>query len=83
MQEKESIMIVWCELKIPSLGITVRHHSASLVMPNSNLRDGIFIPHLTTITDSYKVDKKAMIRNRHNRIPHPAFNTKRERDTYN
>ena len=25
-----------------------------------------------------KVDKKAMIRNRYNRIPHPALNTKRE-----
>ena len=24
-----------------------------------------------------------MIRNRYNRIPHPALNTKRERDTYN
>ena len=32
---------------------------------------------------SNKVDKKAMIRNRYNRIPHPALNTKRERDTYN
>ena len=28
MQDKESIMVVWCKLKIPSLGITVRHHSA-------------------------------------------------------
>ena len=35
MQEKESIMVVWCELKILSLGITVQHHSASLMMPNS------------------------------------------------
>ena len=25
MQEKESVMVVRCELKIPSLGITVRH----------------------------------------------------------
>ena len=24
-----------------------------------------------------------MVRNRYNRIPHPALNTKRERDTYN
>ena len=32
MQEKESIMVLRCELKIPSLWITVRHHSASLVM---------------------------------------------------
>ena len=30
-----------------------------------------------------KVDKKAMIRNRYNRIPHPVLNTERERDTYN
>ena len=50
MQEKESIMVVRCELKIPSLGITVRHHSASLVMPNSYPRDGIFNLQLTTIT---------------------------------
>ena len=30
-----------------------------------------------------KVDKKAMIRNRYNRIPNPALNTKWERDTHN
>ena len=30
-----------------------------------------------------EVDKKAMIRNRNNRIPHPALKTKRERDTHN
>ena len=29
MQEKEFIRAVRCELKIPSLGITVRHHEAS------------------------------------------------------
>ena len=45
MQEKESIMVVRCELKIPSLGMTVRHHSAS--------RDGIFNSHVTAIKDSY------------------------------
>ena len=28
MQEKESIMVVWCGYKNPSLWITVRHHSA-------------------------------------------------------
>ena len=27
-----------------------------------------------------KVDKKAMIRSRYNRVPHPTLNTKRERD---
>ena len=32
--------------------VTVWHHSASLVMPNSYLRDGIFNPHLTNIKDS-------------------------------
>ena len=46
-------MAVWCKLKILSLWITVRHHAASLVMPNSYPRDGIFNPHLTTIKDSY------------------------------
>ena len=35
MQKKKSIMVVWCELKIPSLGITVGHDSESLMMPNS------------------------------------------------
>ena len=32
---------------------------------------------------NHKVDKKGMIRNRYNRIPYPALNTKREKDTYN
>ena len=53
MQEKESIMAVRCKLKIPSLGITVWHHSASLVMPNSYPHDGIFSQHLMTSKDSY------------------------------
>ena len=55
MQEKESIMVVRCESKIPSLEITVRLHSASLVMPSSYPRVGIFSPHLTTIKDSYSL----------------------------
>ena len=55
MQEKESVMSVRCELKIPSLGITVRYHSASLVMLNNFPRDRIFNPHLTTIKDSYSL----------------------------
>ena len=46
-------MVVRCELKIPSLGITVRHHSACLVMPNSYPRDGIFNTHPTTNKASY------------------------------
>ena len=48
-------MAVWCELKIPSLGITVRHLSASLMMPDSYPRDRIFSLYLTTIKDSYSL----------------------------
>ena len=33
--------------------ITVRHHWASLVMPNSYPSNGIFNPHLTPMKDSY------------------------------
>ena len=53
MQEKESVMVVRFKLKIPSLGITVRHHTASLLMSNSYPCDGIFNPNLTIIKDSY------------------------------
>ena len=53
MQEKESIMVAPCKLKSLSLVITVRHHSASLVMPDTYPRDGICNPHLKTIKDSY------------------------------
>ena len=49
MQEKEPIMVVLCKLKVPSLRITVRHHSASLTMLNSYSRDRIFNPQLTAI----------------------------------
>ena len=37
MQEKESLMVVWWEFKILSVGITVRHHVASLMMPIKQL----------------------------------------------
>ena len=53
MQEKEPIMVVWSKLKVPSLRITVRHHSTSLVMLNSYRRDRIFNPQLTAIKNSY------------------------------
>ena len=33
--------------------VTVRHHEACLVMPNSYPSDRIFNLHLTTITDSF------------------------------
>ena len=52
MQDKRSLMAVRCELKFMSLFITVWHRLASLVMPNSYPRDGIFNLHLTTINDS-------------------------------
>ena len=35
--------------------VTVRNHSASLVMPNSYPIDGIFNQHLTSIKDSYNL----------------------------
>ena len=43
MQEKEPAMFVRSELKISSLGIIVRNHSASLVTPNNYPHDGIII----------------------------------------
>ena len=52
MQEKESIMVLRCKLKIPSL-VTIRHHSASLVMPNSYPHNGIINQHLTTIAEIF------------------------------
>ena len=42
MQEKESIMVVWCKLKVPSLKIAIRHHSASLAMLKSYRRSQPF-----------------------------------------
>ena len=39
--------------------------------------------HSRTIVRREKVDEKAMIRNRHNRILHPALDTKREGNTNN
>ena len=53
MQEKESIMVVRCRLKILSLGITVRHHSAKLMVHNSDPWDRFFYLYLTTMIDSY------------------------------
>ena len=55
MQEKVSIMGVWCGWKNLSLGITVRHHSASLVMPISDPRDRFFYPHHTPMIDTYSL----------------------------
>ena len=42
MHEKEFILVVWCELKIPSVRITVRHHEACEL---KILSLGITVPH--------------------------------------
>ena len=60
MQEKESIMAVGCKLKIPSLRINVRHHLASLVIPNSYPRDRIFNSHPRAIKDSYSMHHQSV-----------------------
>ena len=47
-----------CEGRIEkntSLGITVCHHSANLMMPNGDPRDGLFYPTLTLLIDSYSL----------------------------
>ena len=44
--------------KNPSLAITVRYHSANLVMPISDPRDRIPYPHLTLLRDTYSSDQK-------------------------
>ena len=41
----------------PSLGITICHDSASLVMPNGDPRDGFFYPTLKLMIDSYSLGK--------------------------
>ena len=53
MQENEPIMIIRCKLKVPSLRITVWHHSASLAMLNIYRRDRIFNPQPTAIKNTY------------------------------
>ena len=52
MKEKVSVMGAWCGQKNSSLGITVRHRGASLVMPISDPRDRFFYPDQTTVIDT-------------------------------
>ena len=52
-QEKESIIRVRVGKKNPSLWITNCQHSARLVIPNGDLRDGYFYPILTLMIDSF------------------------------
>ena len=44
------------------LGITVCHHSASLVMPNGDPQGGFFYPTLTLMIDSYSPLRKETFR---------------------
>ena len=55
IQEKKSIMGVRGRVKNPFLGITVRHQSASIVVPNSYPRNGFFSVHLALMKDSYNL----------------------------
>ena len=55
MQGNVSIMDVWRGWKNLLLGVTVRHHSASLVMPISDPRDRFFYPHHTSMKNSYSL----------------------------
>ena len=52
-------MVVRYRLKIPSLWMTVQHHSAQslfgITQPNIYPRDRIFSWHFTTIKDSYNL----------------------------
>ena len=50
-----SCMHWYVRKKYPSLAITDCHHSASLVMPISDPRDGIFYPTLTLMMNSYNL----------------------------
>ena len=53
VQEKESVMGVRGTQKNLSLAITVWHHSASLMMPDSDPQNGFFYLPLTPILDPY------------------------------
>ena len=62
-QEKESIIHVRYKKNL-SLGITICHHSASLVMPNGDPRDVFLYPTLKLIIDSYDTVYKGLDNNR-------------------
>ena len=57
-----------------SLSIIILIKTFDLI-PNMSIFDG-------RVQFPFSVDKKAMNRNRYNRIPHPALKFKRERETY-
>ena len=54
VSKKKNLLFVWgWDRKKPSLAITVCHNSASLVIPISDLRDGLFSPTFTPMMASY------------------------------
>ena len=55
IQEKESIMVVRCGQKNPSLGITVWHHPAKPCESKQWPSDGFFYPDLPPMKDSYSL----------------------------
>ena len=55
MQEKVPIMGIWCRQKYSSLGTTVQHNGACLVMPISYPRDRFFYPHYIPGKDTYNL----------------------------
>ena len=61
-KKKKSIIRVRVGKKNLSLGITVCHRSASLVMPNGDPWDSLFYPTLTLMIDSYIAEKKTLDR---------------------
>ena len=61
VQEKESIKGVRARQKNPSLMITVWHHLASLVLPDSVPRDRFFYLSLTPMIDPCSLHLKLLI----------------------
>ena len=68
----------WCFVRQPDV---VCHLAVFGIYCNMSLNRSIRKTYV--LSRICKVDKKAMLRNRYNRIPHPTPNTKRERDTHN
>ena len=63
--------------------VTNSKNNAAIDEPRRSTRNRRPPAYLKAYVCERKVDKKAMIRNRYNWVPHPAPNTKWERDTYN
>ena len=58
--------IMWIEN--PSLGITIRHHSASIVMPISDPRDRFFYQHHTAKKDAYNLTHVVLLSSGKNHV---------------